>query len=41
MGASRYQDHIVVCGWNSTARELIDEHRRQPAVTSRARAGGM
>ena len=25
MGAAGYQDHIVVCGWNSTARELIDE----------------
>ena len=25
MGASGYQDHIVVCGWNSTARELIEE----------------
>jgi voltage-gated potassium channel len=25
MGASGYQDHIVVCGWNSTARELIQE----------------
>ena len=23
MGASGYRDHIVVCGWNSTARELI------------------
>ena len=25
MGAAGYSDHIVVCGWNSTARELIDE----------------
>jgi voltage-gated potassium channel len=25
MGASGYSDHIVVCGWNATARELIDE----------------
>jgi voltage-gated potassium channel len=25
MGASGYRDHIVVCGWNSTARELISE----------------
>ena len=25
LGASGYQDHIVVCGWNSTARDLIDE----------------
>jgi voltage-gated potassium channel len=27
LGASGYQDHIVVCGWNSTARDLIDELR--------------
>jgi voltage-gated potassium channel len=25
MGASGYRNHIVVCGWNSTARELISE----------------
>lgn len=25
MGASGYEDHIVVCGWNSTARDLIKE----------------
>lgn len=25
MGAAGYRDHIVVCGWNSTARELIGE----------------
>ncbi|HEY8439194.1 MAG TPA: NAD-binding protein [Candidatus Limnocylindrales bacterium] len=25
LGASGYQDHIVVCGWNATARDLIDE----------------
>ncbi len=25
MGASGYRDHIVVCGWNPTARELIGE----------------
>jgi voltage-gated potassium channel len=25
MGASGYHDHIVVCGWNSTARDLIGE----------------
>src|SRR4051794_32489273 len=25
MGASGYRDHIVVCGWNSTARELFQE----------------
>jgi voltage-gated potassium channel len=27
LGASGYQDHIVVCGWNQTARDLIDELR--------------
>ena len=25
MGAARYRNHIVVCGWNPTARELIAE----------------
>jgi voltage-gated potassium channel len=25
LGASGYQDHIVVCGWNTTARDLVDE----------------
>jgi voltage-gated potassium channel len=25
LGASGYRDHIVVCGWNQTARDLIDE----------------
>jgi len=25
MGAAGYQDHIVVCGWNATARDLIEE----------------
>jgi voltage-gated potassium channel len=25
LGASGFRDHIVVCGWNSTARDLIDE----------------
>ncbi|HEY7523954.1 MAG TPA: NAD-binding protein [Candidatus Limnocylindrales bacterium] len=25
MGASGYRDHIVVCGWNTTARDLIGE----------------
>ncbi|MEX2134171.1 MAG: hypothetical protein WEB67_08515 [Acidimicrobiia bacterium] len=28
MGASGYEDHIVVCGWNSTARDLIKELSR-------------
>jgi voltage-gated potassium channel len=27
MGAAGYRDHIVVCGWNTTARELVDELR--------------
>jgi voltage-gated potassium channel len=27
LGASGYRDHIVVCGWNATARDLIDELR--------------
>ncbi|MFN8046633.1 MAG: NAD-binding protein [Dermatophilaceae bacterium] len=25
MGAAGYRDHIVVCGWNATAREVIEE----------------
>jgi len=25
MGASGYRDHIVICGWNPTARELVEE----------------
>jgi voltage-gated potassium channel len=27
LGASGYKEHIVVCGWNTTARDLIDELR--------------
>lgn len=27
MGASGYEDHIVICGWNATARELVEELR--------------
>jgi voltage-gated potassium channel len=27
MGASGYRDHIIVCGWNTTARDLIAELR--------------
>jgi voltage-gated potassium channel len=27
MGAAGFRNHIVVCGWNSTARELIEELR--------------
>ena len=25
MGASGYEGHVIVCGWNSTARDLIQE----------------
>src|SRR6186997_2675860 len=25
LGAAGFKDHIVVCGWNTTARDLIDE----------------
>jgi len=25
MGASGYKDHIIICGWNSTARDLVTE----------------
>jgi voltage-gated potassium channel len=28
MGAAGYRDHIVVCGWNSTARDLILEMQK-------------
>jgi voltage-gated potassium channel len=27
LGAAGYKDHIVVCGWNTTARDLISELR--------------
>ncbi|MFL5756198.1 MAG: potassium channel family protein [Chloroflexota bacterium] len=27
LGASGFRDHIVICGWNPTAREAIDELR--------------
>ncbi len=27
MGAAGFNDHVIVCGWNSTARELIEELR--------------
>ena len=27
MGASGYTDHIVICGWNATARALVEELR--------------
>ena len=28
LGAAGYRDHIVVCGWNATARDLVEELRR-------------
>lgn len=33
MGASGYRDHIVVCGWNPTARDLIDELANDESTT--------
>jgi voltage-gated potassium channel len=27
LGASGYRDHVIVCGWNPTARDLIEELR--------------
>ena len=27
LGAAGFRDHIVICGWNPTARDLIDELR--------------
>lgn len=33
MGAAGYKDHIVVCGWNPTARDLIDELSSDEAST--------
>ena len=27
LGASGYQGHVIVCGWNTTARDLVDELR--------------
>ena len=27
LGASGFRDHIVICGWNPTAREAVDELR--------------
>ena len=27
LGASGFRDHVVVCGWNTTARDLIEELR--------------
>lgn len=33
MGAAGFRDHIVVCGWNTTARELIEELRGDEFTT--------
>ena len=33
LGASGYKGHIVVCGWNATARDLIDELRGDDYVS--------
>lgn len=33
MGAAGYTGHIVVCGWNTTARELIEELRGDEFAT--------
>jgi voltage-gated potassium channel len=33
MGAAGYRDHIVVCGWNTTARDLIEELRGDEFAT--------
>jgi voltage-gated potassium channel len=27
LGAAGYRDHIIVCGWNATARDLVEELR--------------
>src|SRR5687768_7067133 len=33
LGAAGYRDHIVVCGWNPTARDLIEELRGDDYTT--------
>ncbi len=33
MGAAGFRDHIVVCGWNTTARDLIEELRGDEFTT--------
>lgn len=33
MGAAGYRNHIVVCGWNATARELVNELRGDEYAT--------
>jgi voltage-gated potassium channel len=34
MGAAGYRDHIVICGWNTTARDLIDELKGDEFTTN-------
>jgi voltage-gated potassium channel len=41
LGASGYRDHIVVCGWNATARDLLaelkgDDYQRKVVVLAKA-----
>ena len=36
LGASGYRDHIIVCGWNTTARDLIAELRGDDDLFERA-----
>ena len=41
LGASGYRDHIVVCGWNATARDLLselkgDDYQKKVVVVSKA-----
>ncbi|HET8785552.1 MAG TPA: NAD-binding protein [Candidatus Limnocylindrales bacterium] len=41
LGASGYRDHIVVCGWNATARDLLaelkgDDYQRKVVVIAKA-----
>jgi voltage-gated potassium channel len=34
MGAAGFSDHVVVCGWNATARDLIDELKSEDYASS-------
>jgi voltage-gated potassium channel len=34
MGAAGYRDHIVICGWNTTARDLIEELKGDEFTTN-------
>ena len=41
MGAAGFRDHIVICGWNTTAREMVkelktDEYRSKVVVLHEA-----